>query len=270
VGERRRGALNRPLVGEGRCSAVLAGAVVPLAILALWEVAARAGLLNAYLLPAPSAVFAAGVEMARSGELARDIWASARRVMIGFAFAVATAVPLAVAVAHWRGLERLLRFPLNFLRATPPLALLPLLVLWFGIGEAAKWMVILLASFFPVLINTIAGLRSVRPELLEMARTLDLTRWERVWFVVLPSALPTFVAGLRLAFGYSWRALVGAELIATSVGLGFLIMDAQSIARIDVVYAGILVIGTLGFLADQGFLLLTRALVGARSADVGD
>jgi ABC-type nitrate/sulfonate/bicarbonate transport system permease component len=169
-------------------------------------------------------------------------------------------VPVAVAVARWRPLERLLRFPLNFLRATPPLALLPLLVLWFGIGEGAKWIVILLASFFPILLNTVAGLRSVRPELLEMARTLDLTPLERVRFVIVPSALPTFVAGLRLAFGNCWRALVGAELIATSVGLGWLVMDAQAIARIDVVYAGILVIGTLGYLADQAFILLTRGV----------
>ena len=215
-------------------------------------------------------VLRAGAELARSGELARDVGASAQRVLIGFTAAVATAVPLAVAVARWRPLERLLRFPLNFLRATPPLALLPLLVLWFGIGEAAKWVVIVLASFFPILLNTIAGLRSVRPQLLEMARTLDLTPLERVRFITVPSALPIFIAGLRLAFGNCWRALVGAELIATSVGLGFLIMDAQAIARIDVVYAGILVIGTLGFLADRAFLALTRGLAGGNGGDVED
>jgi sulfonate transport system permease protein len=240
-------------------SGLLTGAAIPLAVLVVWEIAARAGALNAYLLPAPLAVLRAGVEMARSGELARDVGASVQRVLIGFAAGVVTAVPVAVAVVRWRSLERLLRFPLNFLRATPPLALLPLLVLWFGIGEGAKWVVILLASFFPILLNTIAGLRSVPAGLLEMARTLDLTPLERVRFIIVPSALPTFVAGLRLAFGNCWRALVGAELIATSVGLGFLIMDAQAIARIDVVYAGILVIGTLGFLADQLFMLLARA-----------
>ncbi len=239
-------------------SGLLTGAAIPVAVLAAWEIAARVGLLNAYLLPAPMTVLRAGVELARSGELARDVWASVQRVLIGFAAGVLTAVPVAVAVVRWRSLERLLRFPLNFLRATPPLALLPLLVLWFGIGETAKWVVILLASFFPILLNTIAGLRSVPPHLLEMARTLDLTPLERVRFVTVPSALPIFVAGLRLAFGNCWRALVGAELIATSVGLGFLIMDAQAIARIDVVYAGILVIGTLGFLADRAFLLLTQ------------
>jgi sulfonate transport system permease protein len=236
----------------------------------LWEAAARAGWLNAFLLPAPSAVLAAGVELARSGALARNLWASGARVLAGFAVAVLTAVPLAVAVAGWRPLERLLHFPLEFLRATPPLALLPLLVLWFGIGEAPKWAVIVLASFFPVLLNTVAGLRSVRPQLLELARTLDLTPLERVRFVIVPSALPTFVAGLRLAFGYSWRALVGAELIATSVGLGYMIMDAEAIARIDVVYAGILVIGTVGFLADRAFMMLTRRLAGEGVLDAQD
>lgn len=250
-----------------RWSGPLTGAAIPLAVLVTWEIAARVGLLNAYLLPAPMTVLRAGVELARSGELARDVWASVQRVLIGFAAGVVTAVPVAVAVTHCPLLERLLRFPLNFLRATPPLALLPLLVLWFGIGETAKWVVILLASFFPILLNTVAGLRSVPGDLLEMARTLDLTPLERVRFVVVPAALPTFVAGLRLAFGNCWRALVGAELIATSVGLGFLIMDAQSIARIDVVYAGILVIGTLGFLADRAFLLLTRGGGGGDAQD---
>jgi sulfonate transport system permease protein len=251
-------------------SGLALGAVVPLALLALWEVAARAGWLNAYLLPAPGAVLAAGIGLARSGELARNLWASGARVLIGFAVAVVTAVPLGVALAEWRPLERLLHFPLEFLRATPPLALLPLLVLWFGIGEAPKWAVIVLASFFPVLLNTVAGLRSVRPQLLELARTLDLTPLERVWFVIVPSALPTFVAGLRLAFGYSWRALVGAELIATSVGLGYMVMDAQAIARSDVVYAGILVIGTVGFLADRGFMVLARRLAGEGVLDAQD
>lgn len=235
---------------------------LPLAVLALWEGAAEAGALNAFLLPGPGAVLAAVAELARTGTLARDAAASFSRVMMGFALSTALAVPTAIALARWRVASDLLRVPLNFLRATPPLALLPLLVLWFGIGEAAKWIVVVLASFFPILLNTVAGLRGVAPQHLELARALELTRAETVRFIVVPSALPVFVAGLRLGFGYCWRAMVGAELIATSVGLGFRIMDAQSIARVDVVYAGILVLGTLGFLADQIFLLAARRLCG--------
>lgn len=246
----------------GILSSLLVGTALPAAVLVAWEVAARLGALNVYLLPAPTTVLHAGIELARSGELARHVGASAQRVLIGFGLATVTAVPIAVVVHRYRLAERLLRFPLDFLRATPPLALLPLLVLWFGLGEAAKWAVILLASFFPIFLNTVAGLRSVRPELLEMARTLDLTAFERARFVIVPSALPVFVAGLRLAFGNCWRALVGAELIATSVGLGYLIMDAQALARVDVVYAAILVTGTLGFLADQALVFLTRGVGG--------
>jgi sulfonate transport system permease protein len=243
-------------------SSLLVGTAVSAVVLAAWEIAARMGALNVYLLPAPYAVLQAGIELARSGELARHVGTSALRVLIGFGLAIVTAVPVAVVVQRSRMVERLLRFPLDFLRATPPLALVPLLVLWFGIGEVTKWVVILLASFFPIFLNTVAGLRSVRPDLLEMAHTLDLTAFERVRFVIVPSALPTFVAGLRLAFGNCWRALVGAELIATSVGLGYLIMDAQDLARTDIVYAGILVTGTLGFVADQALILLTRGLGG--------
>ncbi len=250
--------------------ALLAGAALPALILFGWEAASRTGLANAFLLPSPVAVLRAAMEMARSGELLRDVGASAGRVAIGFVATVATAVPLAALLVRFEAVERLLRFPLDFLRATPPLAVLPLLVLWFGIGEAAKWAVIVLAAFFPVLLNTVAGLRGVPPRLLEMARSLDLSPAERLRFVVLPAALPVFVAGLRLAFSNCWRALVGAELIATSVGLGFLVMDSQAIARTDRVYAGILVIGTLGFLADYGFLALARLFPGGRSAHAAD
>lgn len=243
--------------------------VLPLGLLAAWEAAAEAGALNAFLLPGPGAVLAAVLELARTGVLARDASASFARVMIGFALSVGTAVPVAIALVRWRAAADLLRFPLNFLRATPPLALLPLLVLWFGIGEAAKWVVVVLASFFPILLNTEAGLRAVQPRHLELARSLDLTTFETIRFITIPSALPTFVAGLRLGFGNCWRAMVGAELIATSVGLGFRIMDAQAIARVDIVYAGIFVLGTLGFLADRVFLMLTRRLAG-RGQHVGD
>jgi len=241
---------------------LLAAIAVPAAVLVLWEIAARLHALNVYLLPGPAAVLRAGLDLAHSGELARHVGVSSGRVLIGFALATVTAVPIAVAVQRCRLAERLLRFPLNFMRATAPLALLPLLVLWFGIGEAAKWVVILLAGFFPILLNTIAGLESVPAALLEMGGTLDLTRLERVRFIIVPAALPTFVAGLRLGFGNCWRAVVGAELIGTSVGLGYLIMDAQALARTDVVYAGILVIGSLGYLADQAFVLLTRGVAG--------
>lgn len=189
-------------------------------------------------------------------------------MVIGFLLSSALALPIAAALVRWRLAADLLRVPLEFLRATPPLALLPLLVLWFGIGEAAKWIVVVLASFFPILLNTVAGLRAVSPQHRELARALDLTRVETLRLVVLPATLPVVVAGLRLGFGYCWRAMVGAEMIATSAGLGFRIMDSQAIARSDMVYAGILVLASLGFLADRVFLAAARRIPGG--ADVGN
>lgn len=251
-----------------RLSRLLVPLILPALVLASWEAAARLGALNAFLLPGPGAVLAAGVELARSGDLARDAAASFSRVLIGFLLSSALALPTAAALVRWRLAGDLLLVPLNFLRATPPLALLPLLVLWFGIGEGAKWIVVVLASFFPILLNTITGLRAVSPQHRELARTLELTRAETLRFIVIPSALPVVVAGLRLGFGYCWRAMVGAELLATSAGLGFRIMDAQSIARSDIVYAGIFVLAGLGFLADRVFLTAARGLAGG--ADVGD
>jgi ABC-type nitrate/sulfonate/bicarbonate transport system permease component len=150
---------------------------------------------------------------------------------------------------------------MTFLRNIPPLALVPVLILWFGIGEPSKLALILLSSFFPIFLGTTTGLSSVDPKLVEMGRSLGFSRMRILSEIMLSESVPSIVNGLRLGLGYSWRALVGAEMVAASSGLGYWILDAEEMARIDTVFAGIIVIGLLGILIDRAaYLAATRLL----------
>ena len=237
------------------------GLLFPLAVLALWWIGSVLDLWNAFLLPSPATVGRAALKLIKSGELARHIGASALRILWGFGLSCLMAFPLGVLLGLRPGLGRLFNLTLEFLRHVPPLALLPMLILWFGIGEASKTAVIVLATFFPVFLNTFDGVRRCDGGLIEVGLSLGLSEGERFWRIILPWALPSVLTGLRLGLGYSWRALIGAELIAASSGLGYLIHDAQALSRSDVIVVAILAMGFLGALADDLFFRLARHLV---------
>lgn len=237
---------------------LLAPTVVFASVALIWWLSVRAGWTNAYLLPAPSAVIAALADLAASGALLKHTLVSLQRVILGFALSVALALPLAVLLSASRLARAVLDPLLEFIRQIPPLALIPLLILWLGIGEAQKLGIIVLASFFPVFLGFRGGISGVDPKLIEVGRIAGLARHEILMRIILPSALPELVVGLRISLGYSWRALVGAELIASSAGLGYMIVDAENLARTDIVLAGILVIGAIGLLSD----LVLRLAVG--------
>jgi sulfonate transport system permease protein len=230
-------------------------------ILAAWWIASAAGWVNPFLLPSPATVLHAAAGLAADGTLLTNTLVSVTRVGIGFALAVAAAIPAAILFALLPGLRDIAEPPLEFLRQTPPLALIPLLILWLGIGEAQKLGIIVLACFFPIFLGTLGGLAQVDPRLIEVGRVCGLSRAAIVWRIVLPAAAAPIVIGLRIGLGYSWRALVGAELVAASSGLGYLIVDAENLARTDIVIVGIIVIGTLGLLADLAMRALTRRLL---------
>ena len=233
-----------------RLSRTLSFAAVFAALIAVWWGAGRAGWTNAYLLPSPAAVIAALADLGRSGVLGHHVAVSLGRVLAGFALSVAFALPLAVVMTASRTARAVIDPPLELLRQIPPLALIPLLMLWLGIGEAQKLGIIVLASFFPVFLGVRSGIERVDNRLLEVGKVMRLDRAEMLTRIVLPSALPSLVVGLRISLGYSWRALVGAELVASSAGLGYMIVDAENLARTDIVLAGILVIGAIGLLSD--------------------
>lgn len=232
-----------------------------LGLIVLWQAAATAGWINAYLLPSPLRVTSAILDAGRSGDLARHVAASLLRVGEGFGITVCLALPLAVLASFAPRLTTAFNPILTFLRNIPPLALIPVLILWFGLGEASKLALIVLTSFFPVFMGAVTGLGSVDPRLVEMGQSLGFSRLRILQRIQFPESVPSLLNGLRLGLGYSWRAIIGAEMIAAASGLGYWILDAEEMARIDVVFAGIVVIGILGIILDRAaYLAASRFL----------
>ncbi|MDA3947849.1 MAG: ABC transporter permease [Spirochaeta sp.] len=223
---------------------------VPTLIVLVWAIVSHLELVNSYLIPSPGTVLEDALQLISAGTLQRHLAVSLGRVFVGYSLTVLGAIPLALFLHHSpRWFDRL-SIPLSFLRVTPPLALIPILILWLGIGEASKVAIIVLASFFPVFVNAHDGLHRVEGRWRELSRSLELNWYEFHRFVLLPGALPQIVSGLRIGFGYAWRALIGAEIFAAASGLGYLIVDSQEMARIDRVFVGILAIGITGLTFD--------------------
>ena len=221
------------------------------ALFCLWWVASHFAWVSPYLLPSPETVCASFVRLAQSGELASHVGASFARSLTGYAFAAGLAVPLGYLFSQkpkWLMQSNLL---LESLRMIPPLSLIPLLIVWLGIGEAPKIAIVVLASFFPIYLNALSGFSQIDGRYRDLAYMLDMNKREKWRYIELPGALPHLFTGLRIGFGYSWRALIGAELIAASSGIGFLITEAGQLARTDEVIVGIFCIAVLGVVADS-------------------
>ena len=241
---------------------------IPLLLLFLWHGLSASGVVSPYLLPGPGRVLESALSMASSGVLAEHIAASFSRIAIGFSASIFVGLAAAGLLFRFRLLDELFTGTLSFLRMTPPLALAPLIILWLGIDGAMQVAIIMLASFFPIYLNTRAGLSRLDPLHRELAESLHVSRLRFVCFFLIPAAVPSIITGLRLSFGYSWRALIAAELIAASSGLGYLIMDAEQMQRADEVIVGIAVIGIIGWMLDAGFVRVTTALLGRRFPEV--
>jgi len=246
--ERRRTARGR----LGRAATVALRFISILLFFAAWYAASvlNAAVLHVFnpvLLPSPHVVARAGVDMLASGELLRHVSASLSRVVQGFLVAAVVGVLAGTAVARSHVLEHLVEPTLEMLRPIPPLAFLPMMVLWFGIGEASKIAFIAYAAFFPVFTTTVEGIRYVEPLLIRAAASLGASEREIFWHVILPAATPAIITGLRIAFGLSFFVIVAAEFIAADSGLGFLINDARTFFLVSNMLLGAAVIGVIGF-----------------------
>jgi ABC-type nitrate/sulfonate/bicarbonate transport system permease component len=249
--------------GPGRPTIIVLRVVSLVLFFALWW---GVSLLNAHvlkvfnpvLLPAPDEVLRAGIKMALSGELLKHITASLSRVLWGFGIAAALGIVVGTALARSRVLEHLVEPTLEMLRPIPPLAFLPMMVLWFGIGEASKVAFIAYAAFFPVFTTTVEGIKYVDPVLIRAASSLGASERQIFWHVVLPAATPNIITGLRLAFGLSFFVIVAAEFIAADSGLGYLINDARTFFLVSNMLLGAAVIGIIGVAAN----VLLRKLEG--------
>jgi ABC-type nitrate/sulfonate/bicarbonate transport system permease component len=213
--------------------------------LAIWTTAAR-HLGNSVLLPDPEAVVVGFLELLRDGSLMKDVAASLKRVIGGFAIATFIAVPVALLMAFSRPLDWFLSPIITFLRPIPPIAWIPIAILWFGIGDPPSYFITSLAAFFPIFINSYAGGRSVRPEHIHAARSLGAGNRALFTRIFLPSALPMIATGLRIGLGQSWMAVVTAELIAAHSGLGYMIQANRIALETALVLVGMCMIGLLG------------------------
>jgi len=232
--------------------------LVPLLLLSLWQLAASLGWLSARVLPAPTAVVAAGWELLQSGVLLEHLWASFERAIIGFAIGGGLGLTLGFITGLSRLGAQLLDSTLQMIRNVPHLALIPLVILWFGIDEAAKIFLVALGTLFPIYLNTYHGIRNVDAGLIEMARSYGLKGFALFWHVLLPGALPSILVGVRFALGFMWLTLIVAETIAATSGIGYLAMDAREFLQTDIVLLTILLYALLGKAADLAARTLER------------
>ncbi|OIJ32219.1 MULTISPECIES: ABC transporter permease [unclassified Microbacterium] len=240
---------------------IVGGFLLPAAILIAWQVVTTAGLIEPYRLPAPASVFQAGVELAESGQLWTHIAISVQRVLLGFAIGSVVGLAAAGIVGLSRWGDVLLSPTLAAVRAVPSLAWVPLLILWMQIGEESKVTLIAIGAFFPVYTTVASALRHVDPQLVEAGRSFSLHGWSLFRTVQLPAVVPSVVAGLRLALAQAWLFLVAAELIASSMGLGFLLTDSQSTGRVDRILLSIVLLALLGTITNGVLALLEKYLL---------
>jgi len=230
----------------------------PVLLLLLWELGSRVGVIPERTLAAPSAVMGALFEMLISGELPSNLLVSFGRVAVGLFIGVGLGTILGLVSGLSRSGELIVDPLMQIKRTIPALALTPLFIVWFGIGETPKIALIAFGTIFPVYLNLFSGIRSVDPRLLEAARSFGLSRAEQIWHVVLPAAFPALLVGLRYALSVSILVLVVAEQINASAGLGYLINNARDFMRTDIIVVCLMVYAILGLLADWGVRAIER------------
>lgn len=239
----------------------LKGIFLPVLLLAVWAAGSELKLWNSYIIPSPGEVLDAAYVLGMKGDLIKHILVSMYRVFAGFAIAFLLAFPMGVLLGMMPRFSSYVQPLLEFVRHVPPLAVLPMLILWFGIGETPKLLVVILATFFPIFLNTLHGVVRCDPKWIEVGKSFRMDRRTIFRRIILPAALPSVLVGMRLGLGYSWRALVGAELIAAASGIGYMILDAEQLARSDIVVLGIFIIGIAGSVIDWFVFRLTSKAI---------
>jgi NitT/TauT family transport system permease protein len=231
-----------------------------LLIIALWYGIRASGLISPALVPAPHKVFERFIELSQ-GRLGLDVWMSTQRVVVGVALGVAAAVPVGFCLGWYKNVRTFIDPVINFFRALPPIALIPLVIVYFGIGELAKTVILFYASFFAGVIVMYEGIAQISPIFVRVARTLGARDFEIFAKVILPLTVPHILTAIRVALGVAWATLVASELIAAQQGLGALIQDASAFFQLDIIYVGIICIGLIAMVMDLLLRIASRRLV---------
>lgn len=251
----------RPALRPPRLPAALLGLVLPVGLGLLWELAAARGWIARRLLPPPTAIASQLFELAASGELVRHLLATLHRVALGFVLGVGAATLLGALTGTFEALRRLLDPSLQALRAIPSIAWVPLFVLWFGIFETPKVLLIAVGAFFPVYLGLEAGIRGVDRKLVEVGRVCQLGALAMIGRILLPAALPAWLTGVRGGLGLAWMFVIAAELMGASEGLGYLLIDGQMSGNAAIILGALLLFAVLGKTSDALLVASTRRLV---------
>jgi NitT/TauT family transport system permease protein len=237
------------------------GVVSFAAILGLWMILTYGGVVDPMFLPAPHSIVTEGWGMLVSGELLTHTWASLTTIIIGFVLAAMLAVPLGILMGSFKIVEAFVEPVGNFMRYLPVSAMIPLLILWLGIGRVEKVAVIFLGTFFQLIFLIADVSANIRKEMLESAYTLGARKRDVVWRVLIPAAMPGIFDNLRMTLGWAWTYLIVAELVSAKAGLGYMILQSMRGLNTEAIFVGLVVIGILGLITDQSFKLLTRVLL---------
>jgi sulfonate transport system permease protein len=260
-GSSRAAAFSRSPYTMGRRGLLFVSWIAPFVLIVAWELLAQAGWLSPQVLPAPSKVVRTAFKLVLSGSLLNDLGVSMLRAAAGFAIGGSIGFALGTLVGFSRIAHALVDRSVQMIRAIPFLALVPLVIVWFGVGEAEKIFLVSLGVAFPIYINTTLGIRQVDPKLLELGRVQGLGTWQLIRRIILPGALPSILTGVRYSLATAWLALVVAETIGAQSGLGFLAMDAREFLRTDVIVLTIVIYALIGVAADSIARLLERRLL---------
>lgn len=230
-------------------------------VLGVWLLVSQLGIFSPYVLPAPERVLKSFFKMLQSGEIFVDIAISFGRVLKGFLIAFLLAFTLGILRIFVPVATKYYEYMLHFFRNVPPLSMIPLLILWCGIGEMTKTVIIVLAAFFPMHMNIVKGFKGCDKSLLEVGDAFGYTQRQKFRKIILPYAMADILVGMRIGMGFSWRAIIGAEMVAASTGLGHMILFAQQMSRTDKVIVGIFIIGMVGMATDKLFGIVIKKLL---------
>mgnify|MGYP001249733270 CR=1 FL=1 len=224
--------------------------IIPIILIGSWQLFSSLGILSARVLPNPLDILSAATELILNGQLFSDVWISTKRAFWGFIIGGGIGFLFGLINGLSKTSEGLFDSSIQMIRNIPHLALIPIVILWFGIGEEAKLFLVALGTFFPIYLNTFHGIRSVDKSLIEMAYVYELKGFSLFWHVIFPAALPSILVGVRYALGITWVTLIVAETIASDSGIGYMAMNAREFMQLDVVVLSIMLYALLGKLSD--------------------
>lgn len=235
--------------------------ILLLLVLAVWTFLEKKGSLNTVIMPAPSKILSTFLALVKSGQLWKNLMISLIRVLKGYLIAASLGIVLGILIGLFRHLNRLTDLLIQIIKPIPPIAWIPLVILWFGIGEEGKVFLIFLGGFFTILINVVDGIRQTDKKLIEVSRSMETPFLKHVFLLVIPHSSPNIFTGLRVGLSSCWMCVVAAELVSSTTGLGYMIMNARQFGQTDVVIVGMLTIGVLGKVMDSLLKVVEKAVI---------